>query len=129
MPQIQEEFKEWVRQSPENLRLGNVHRCEVDKTLSIVSMIAQKGYGPSPTPRVRYWALSGCLENLSAIAESHRASIHMPAIGTGNAGGSWDIIEELIMDHLIERGLKVTIYQLQPNYKGLPLHDLLSRSG
>lgn len=36
----------------------------------------------------------------------------MPRIGAGLAGGSWDQIEPLILNHLTERGIPVTIYDL-----------------
>jgi hypothetical protein len=38
----------------------------------------------------------------------------MPRIGTGQGGGSWNIIKELIDDALCRRGLKVNVYDL-PN--------------
>jgi hypothetical protein len=36
----------------------------------------------------------------------------MPRIGSGQAGGSWWIIEELINDTLVNRGICVTVYDL-----------------
>lgn len=115
MPLVQTEFREWVCESADHLKLGNVHLSVVDDTLSVVNMIAQAGYGPSASPRIKYEALSRCLERVSEIAEDRGDSVHMPRIGTGNAGGSWKIIEELIQDHLVVRGIKVTVYDLPAN--------------
>jgi hypothetical protein len=36
----------------------------------------------------------------------------MPRIGVGNAGGAWDLIEELLHDAFCRRNLGVTIYDL-----------------
>ncbi len=126
MPEVQSDFKQWARESPKNLELGNVRCVGVDESLSIVSMIAQRGYGPSSGPRIRYWALSQCLEHLAAIAKLHGASIHMPPIGTGNAGGSWDIILELLIQHLLQSGLKVTVYDLPPANHRVPVDGFLA---
>ena len=41
-----------------------------------------------------------------------KASVHMPRIGTGHAGGSWEIIEELVLDTLVHQGVPVTVYSL-----------------
>jgi hypothetical protein len=41
-----------------------------------------------------------------------RASVHMPRIGSGQAGGNWDIIEELVDHHLCAQGIRVTVYDL-----------------
>lgn len=38
------------------------------------------------------------------------AGIHMPCIGTGLAGGRWDLIEPLIIDELIGHNIPVAIY-------------------
>jgi len=38
------------------------------------------------------------------------ASVHMPRIGCGLAGGRWDRIEPLIDTALCQRGVPVTVY-------------------
>lgn len=38
------------------------------------------------------------------------ASVHMPRIGCGLAGGNWSRVEPLIMRRLAERGVAVTVY-------------------
>jgi hypothetical protein len=46
------------------------------------------------------------------MAREEKATLHMPRIGTGMAGGSWDRVEELLAIAFRELGLKVTIYDL-----------------
>jgi O-acetyl-ADP-ribose deacetylase (regulator of RNase III) len=77
-------------------------------------MIAQHGFGPSETPRIRYEALEQCLDQVAAKASAERASIHMPRIGTGAAGGSWELIEELVAEKLPGPHTTVTVYDLPP---------------
>ncbi|RAJ47078.1 hypothetical protein K353_00279 [Kitasatospora sp. SolWspMP-SS2h] len=49
-----------------------------------------------------------------ALACCHRlgASVHMPRIGCGLAGGRWERIEPLVTDRLTARGVPVTVYDL-----------------
>jgi hypothetical protein len=110
-PHVQNAFQEWVRHSG-NLRLGETFCSEVSPTLIVFQMICQRGYGPSVKPGLRYAALRSCLSQLADTALAEKASIHMPRIGSGEAGGSWELIRQLIDESLCARGLKVTIYTL-----------------
>ncbi len=112
-PFVQKDFRDWVTLDRSNLALGNIHSSIVsEEGLIIVHMIAQHGYGRSKKPRIRYGALRICLENLSKIALQTSASIHMPRIGTGQAGGNWWIISGLIDEALLRQNNKVTVYDL-----------------
>ena len=94
--------------------LGSIHKSEIEGDLSIVEMISQHGYGESATPRIRYGALEVCLQKLAGEALRKKASVHIPRIGCGQAGGSWWIVSELIEEFLLKAGIKVTVYDL-PN--------------
>ena len=109
---VQDDFREWAGLSRENLRLGNVHVSGIDGELSIAHMVAQRGYGSSIRTRLRYAALSRALGQLSEIASERRASVHMPRIGTGQARGSWELVQELIDESLVRRGVPVYVYTL-----------------
>lgn len=80
----------------------------------VANMIAQHGIRHSCTaPRaVRYGALRSCLDQLSEVALLNGASVHMPRIGCGLGGGSWDEIEPIIQNTLTDRGVPVTVYDL-----------------
>jgi Zn-dependent peptidase ImmA (M78 family)/O-acetyl-ADP-ribose deacetylase (regulator of RNase III) len=111
-PVAHSDFKNWTIARKDEFGLGIVHRCEISKDLTIVSMVAQHGYGDSKRPRIRYAALRDCLKELATIAVSRKASIHMPRIGTGYAGGNWVVIEDLITETIIAEGVRVTVYTL-----------------
>ena len=112
IPHAQEDFQDWVSDNRKNLKLGNFRLTWVEDSLGVFSMIAQKGYGSSEKPRIRYAALEACLYELGQVAKKLEASVHMPKIGTGYAGGNWKIIEELIVEKLCNLGVSVTIYRL-----------------
>lgn len=113
-PAAQTDFQDWAIKERSNLGLGNIHFVEVAHSLGVVTMISQQGYGNSKKPRLRYAALKVCLDKLATFANTKQASIHMPRIGSGQAGGDWRIIEELIEDSLCNRSIKVYVYDL-PN--------------
>ena len=109
---VQDDFEEWVSQDRSNLTLGKVHQTQINHELSIVHMVAQHGYGPSTSSRLRYFALDTALDRLADIALAKHASVHMPRIGTGEARGSWELIQELIDERLVRRGIPVSVYTL-----------------
>ncbi len=111
-PDVQNDFIRWVESRRGALRLGVCRVAVVDEGLTIISMICQHGYGESPTPRIRYNALETCLCEVAAIADQQAASVHMPRIGCGQAGGSWDVVRELVEDALLKRGISVTVYDV-----------------
>lgn len=57
-------------------------------------------------------ALRDALDRLADLAIEHDASVHMPLIGTGQAGGSWPVVRDLVLAELVDRGVKVTVYVL-----------------
>jgi O-acetyl-ADP-ribose deacetylase (regulator of RNase III) len=51
-----------------------------------------------------------CLKKLAAEAKNLEASVHMPRIGCGLAGGKWEEIEPIITDELTSQGIEVSVY-------------------
>jgi len=119
LPKVHDEFRDLAADRA-NLALGKVHLHKVTDELWVADMVAQAGYGPIVRgPRVKYGVLRSCLADVAKKANELGASIHMPRIGAGNAGGSWPVIEELIKTTLCERGLSVTVYD-PPERKPVP---------
>ncbi|HXC53402.1 MAG TPA: ImmA/IrrE family metallo-endopeptidase [Candidatus Limnocylindrales bacterium] len=104
-------------------RLGQTYASRVETNTLAFQMICQHGYGPSSTVRLKYGALRVCLKQLADIALQNRAAIHMPRIGSGEAGGSWPLVANLISEELCARGIAVTIYDL-PNASIKPRSQL-----
>lgn len=125
-PQSAEDFTSWASNSREELHLGQVHFTDLGANTWVAHLVAQHGYGKSPHPRIRYQALRQSLTALAEWALSHDATVHMPRIGTGQAGGDWNLIFDLINDELVGRGISVTIYDPPGREPGLlvPTFDL-----
>ena len=113
-PKAQKEFSSWIIGIPRSQRLGAVHFAEVEKSIVIASLVGQAGFGPSALPRIRYAALEHCFEQVRDYASMRSASVHMPRIGTGQSGGSWETVEELIRETFVTEGIPVTVYDPPP---------------
>lgn len=91
--------------------LGQTQIVTVQPGVAVVNMIAQAGTRTgSKGPPIRYDALALCLRHVRAYAESWRASVHAPRIGTGLAGGDWTRIEPIIQQLLPEVAVYVYDY-------------------
>jgi O-acetyl-ADP-ribose deacetylase (regulator of RNase III) len=113
-PAVQDDFVHWAEAHRHEFRLGHTHAMEVNDNLTVISMIAQHGFGESRLPRIRYQHLRTCLSDLRDLAQSEKASVHMPRIGCGEAGGNWHIIQDLILEYLSDHDVDVTVYDLRP---------------
>jgi O-acetyl-ADP-ribose deacetylase (regulator of RNase III) len=109
-PQLQDEFRSWANSTPRSLSLGRMHVTQAEPDTQVASLVAQRGYGPSASPRIRYGALKSALEQLAKIAVETRAAVHMPRIGCGQAGGSWDVVEELLTMTLGAARIPICVY-------------------
>ncbi|MFI8977127.1 hypothetical protein ACIGO9_29890 [Nocardia asteroides] len=114
-PTPEQHYRQWHRDRATNdFALGAVQLVTVDSDVHIANMVGQHGIrtSRSSTAPIRYDALDRCLSNLANTATDLDATIHMPRIGTGLAGGTWDRIEPLIIDRLTAHGIAVSVYDL-----------------
>jgi O-acetyl-ADP-ribose deacetylase (regulator of RNase III) len=100
------------RTNLQDIVLGTIQLAICTDDITVVNMVAQHGidhniYGAPP---VRYEALRDCLSQVNAEAIRIGATIHMPRIGCGLAGGSWTIVEKIINETLL---VNVFVYDLQ----------------
>lgn len=97
------------------LALNDVQFVNVETNLWVANMAAQVGYSQADSEGripLRYPALRYCLRQLCDYARYRRASVHMPRIGCGLAGGKWDMVEPIVVDELAALGVNVTVYDL-----------------
>jgi len=95
--------------------LGEVQFVKVDKNVTVANMIAQKGIENDleGRPPIRYEALMECLDKVASFAFDIKASVHMPRIGCGLAGGKWEMVEPVIKQTLLKAGVNVFVYDLK----------------
>ncbi|MFF4601102.1 macro domain-containing protein [Amycolatopsis sp. NPDC001319] len=112
-PEPEAAYRRWHHDQARNdFELGATQLVQVTPDVWVANMIGQHGVKTSRSsgPPIRYDALRHCLRHLATHATHLTAGIHMPRIGTGLAGGRWDLIEPLIIDELIGHNIPVTIY-------------------
>lgn len=78
----------------------------------VANMIAQRTNGSFPP--LSYLALATCLNKVRIMANDMRpqATVHMPRIGCGLAGGTWPMVEQLVTHFLCGYDVPVTVYDL-----------------
>ncbi len=106
-------YRLWHRERAKNdFALGNIQIVQVEQYIYVANMIGQRGTktGRSTGVPVRYDAIESCLEKLAIEAKKLEASVHMPRIGCGLAGGKWENIEPLIEKTLLENDIEVFVY-------------------
>jgi O-acetyl-ADP-ribose deacetylase (regulator of RNase III) len=80
----------------------------------VANVIGQRGIetgGRSRNdPPIRYEALRDGLDKVAEFARDTDASVHMPRIGCGLAGGTWKMVGPIVERTLCERGVRVVVY-------------------
>lgn len=105
---------EYKKLSPAKRKLGHVQFIVVENDVVVANMIGQENikaneYG---VPPVRYEAIKVCFERVVKFAESTNASIHIPRIGCGLAGGEWSIMEPVLIAASKNSSVKIFVYDL-----------------
>jgi O-acetyl-ADP-ribose deacetylase (regulator of RNase III) len=114
----QQQFLNWYKgRSNNSFGLGETHFVKVEKSpdeIWIANMIGQHDVKSTPDgPPIRYQAVESCLEKVHGKALKLNASIHMPRIGCGLAGGNWGKIETIIERTLISHDIQVHVYDFK----------------
>lgn len=113
-PEPERAYRWWYQgRAGNDFRLGAVQVVPVAPNLWVANMVGQHGTRRTEAgPPIRYDAVFECLAWLAAKATAKGASVHMPRIGCGLAGGTWDRIEPLIEQTLTVAGVPTTVYDL-----------------
>lgn len=103
-------YRKWYREKT-NFELGQVQFVTVEDSILVANMIAQRDIKTNTKELpIRYDAVEKCLQTVAEKAKVLNASIHMPRIGCGLAGGKWEKIEPIIKQTLLEKEIEVYVY-------------------
>ncbi|MEV6352338.1 macro domain-containing protein [Streptomyces hydrogenans] len=112
-PEPEAAFRRWHRERAANdFGLGAAQFVPVEPRLWVANLVGQRGIrtARSAGVPVRYEAVDRALGHLADKAVELGASVHMPRIGCGLAGGRWERVEPMVRGRLVERGIPVTVY-------------------
>ena len=102
---------EYLEMARGGLSLGDVQFVRVEPKIIVANLVGQRGVrGPDNPVPVRYGAISVGMRVVANKARMYKASIHMPRMGCGLAGGSWDKIASILNETV--GALSVTVYDL-----------------
>lgn len=110
----EEAYRKWFREgATAGFALGAVQFVQVEPFVWIANMIGQHGIKRGRSgPPIRYPAIESCLRAVAIKATELSATVHMPRIGCGLAGGEWMKIEPLILAELTSHRIAVAVYDL-----------------
>ena len=110
-PNAEAEYRAWSRRKADPpFVLGQVQFVEVAAQTWVANMIGQHGIGRrGPTTPIRYDAVRECLGRVRAFAQERKATIQMPRIGCGLAGGDWEVVSKIVEEELVLPGLAVMV--------------------
>ncbi|WP_432953913.1 macro domain-containing protein [Micromonospora haikouensis] len=111
-PEPERAYRQWHRErSGNDFGLGATQLVQVRPDTWVANMVAQRGIRTgSNGPPIRYDAVERCLDTVAAHATRLSASVHLPRIGCGLAGGRWERIEPLVVAALCDRDIATTVY-------------------
>jgi len=118
-PQPEAAYRQWHKdRGSNNFGLGAVQWVEVTPEIRVANLIGQHGIKHGSTgnqdrqPPIRYEAIEAGLTLVAQTAMEKQASVHMPRIGCGLAGGTWDQIEPILRRTLLAKDVQVFVYDL-----------------
>ena len=113
-PEPERAYYRWYEARATNdFELGAVQVVNVSRDVWVANIIGQRDIVSGPDgPPVRYEAIEAGLTRVAEEATLGDASVHMPRIGCGLAGGEWSVVEGIIERTLIARSIPTTVYDL-----------------
>lgn len=109
--QPENEYRKWFN-SKDNFLLGEVQFVQVEDDIWVANIIGQHKINKDENGNapIRYEAIKIGLKKVIKFAKENNASAHMPRIGCGLAGGTWDKIEPLINESFLKNNIRTYIY-------------------
>jgi len=112
--QPEHDYRRWAQgDAPIPFALGQVQFVKVRSGLCVANIIGQHGIRSKSNLRpIRSDALRHGFIRVRHLAMAQDASVHMPCLGAGLAGGNWTVIQGIVTDELSAYSVNVTVYDL-----------------
>ena len=113
-PEPEQRYRSWHRgETGQTFALGEVQLVPLADDLFVANLIGQRDVRPqNGVPPIRYEALRSGLRKVADEALRLRASVHMPRIGCGLAGGTWEEVGQIVQAELADKAISVFVYDL-----------------
>jgi O-acetyl-ADP-ribose deacetylase (regulator of RNase III) len=115
------EYRKWYKEREPRFDLGEVQIVQVednsDGKIFVCNIIGQRGIGiQNGQIPLRYEALEmGFRKIIKTIRNDNHtnATIHMPRIGCGLAGGDWEVVDRIIQATFCINDIQVFVYDFK----------------
>ncbi len=111
-PEPEQRYRAWHRgEEAIPFERGQVQFVPVEENLWVANLIGQRDIRRrGGQPPIRYEAVREGLRKVAEQAQKLGASVHMPRIGCGLAGGTWEEMGKIVEEELAEKEISVTVY-------------------
>lgn len=105
-------YRKWHKAGAKfDFALGRAQIIPLTDMIHLANIIGQNGIKTgSKGPPVRYDAIELGLDSVCLFAAANGASVHMPRIGSGLAGGEWAQIEAIVESMVKKHGVDIYVY-------------------
>ncbi len=109
----EKEYRNWFK-IQDNLSLGQMQFIKVENDIWIGNLIGQHKINKDENgnPPIRYDAIKEGLNKVVEFAKENNATVNMPRIGCGLAGGTWDKIEPILRETLLKNEVATCVYDI-----------------
>lgn len=113
-PEPERRYRAWHRgEEKVPFALGEVQFVLVSEAVWVANLIGQRDVRTvAGVPPVRYHAITKGLQRVAEEALRIGASVHMPRIGCGLAGGKWEEVGKIVELQLANKEVPVIVYDL-----------------
>lgn len=115
-PEAEKSYLSWSKDL-QAFELGNVDFCQVDpnERVYVGNMLAQeyiKQNNHDQNQYLSYEKLKECLSKVADFALVNRLCVQCPLIGTGLAGGDWNLISEMLIEYICSKKIHCHVVKL-----------------
>lgn len=106
-PGVETSYRNWYRNSFGKWEGGEIKTVQVQSDTVVVHMVAMLLRKGGKKPKLDKDALRKCLDAVGKEASYNNGTVHLSKTGTSK---DWKVIEDLLTEQLLRRGLNVTVY-------------------
>lgn len=109
----EKEYRNWFKNQG-NFSLGQIQFIKVEDDIWIANLIGQHKINKDENGNapIRYDAIKVGLNKVVEFAKENTATVHMPRIVCGLAGGTWDKIEPILKETLLKNEVATYVYDI-----------------
>jgi O-acetyl-ADP-ribose deacetylase (regulator of RNase III) len=109
----EKEYRNWFK-TQDNFSLGQIQFIKVENDIWIANLIGQHKINKDENGNapIRYDAIKIGLNKVAEFAKVNNATVHMPRIGCGLAGGTWNKIEPILKETLLKNEIATYVYDI-----------------